>query len=264
MCWAPTARSDSMTKVLPTMPKPTPQTSLYRTIYTDVVQHIHDGTWAPGHRVPSEMELSERYDCSRMTVNKALSQLAAEGYIERRRRAGSVVAQPRVQSAVLEIHDIKSEVAAIGESYGYHLISRGIRALQSGDEHFSQQHGPLLHLVAVHLADGKPFCLEERWISLETVPEATDVSFEDESPGAWLLQQVPWNQATHTIRALGADTQASAHLQIAPGAPCLAVERRTWNTNGSITEVRFTYPGDRHLLTARFTPPGPANGSEAT
>lgn len=256
------ARSDSITKALPTMSNPETRTSLYRTIYTDIVRYIHAGTWAPGHRVPSEMELAERYACSRMTVNKALSQLAAEGYIERRRRAGSVVAQPKVQSAVLEIHDIRSEVAARNARYRYQLIAREQRPLLTTDDHFVGQHGPLLHLVALHLANDAPFCLETRRVSLETVPEAADVSFERESPGSWLLQQVPWNQATHTIRAIGADAQASDHLRIPLGAPCLAVERRTWNTNGSITEVRFTYPGERHQLTARFTPPGPANGPE--
>jgi GntR family histidine utilization transcriptional repressor len=41
-----------------------------------------------------------------MTVNKALSQLAKAGLIERRRRSGSFVRRPRSQAAVLEIHDI--------------------------------------------------------------------------------------------------------------------------------------------------------------
>ena len=38
---------------------------------------IFSGDWPPGARVPSEQELLKRYACSRMTVNKALSALAA-------------------------------------------------------------------------------------------------------------------------------------------------------------------------------------------
>ena len=58
-----------------------------------------------------------------MTVNKALSQLAKAGLIERRRRSGSFVSRPRSQAAILEIHDIKAEVQALGLPYRYELVS---------------------------------------------------------------------------------------------------------------------------------------------
>ncbi len=54
----------------------------------------------PSH--PYEHELMAQYGCARMTVNRAIASLASAGLIERRRRAGSFVAQPRMQSAVLE------------------------------------------------------------------------------------------------------------------------------------------------------------------
>ena len=59
-----------------------------------------------------------------MTVNKALSQLAKAGLIERRRRSGSFVRQPQSQAAVLEIHDIRIEVEALGLPYRYERLAR--------------------------------------------------------------------------------------------------------------------------------------------
>ena len=56
------------------------------------------GEWAPGHRIPFEHELATEYGCSRMTVNKALSQLARAGLIERRRRSGSFVLPAEIAS----------------------------------------------------------------------------------------------------------------------------------------------------------------------
>ena len=85
------------------------------------------GEWAPGHRIPFEHELAVEYNCSRMTVNKALSQLARAGLIERRRRSGSFVLQPRSQAAILEIHDIKAEVQALGLPYRFDLIEKRVR-----------------------------------------------------------------------------------------------------------------------------------------
>ena len=49
-----------------------------------------------------------------MTVNRALASLVDAGLIVRRRRVGSFVAQPHIRSVILDIPDIKAEVAARG------------------------------------------------------------------------------------------------------------------------------------------------------
>src|SRR5688572_20589347 len=101
--------------------------ALYQRILTDIRGRILSGEWQPGHRIPFEHELAVEYDCSRMTVNKAMSELARTGLIERRRRSGSFVRRPRSQAAILEIHDIRAEVEALGLPYRYELVSRAVR-----------------------------------------------------------------------------------------------------------------------------------------
>ena len=73
---------------------------LHQRIRDDIEAKIMSGEWAPGHRIPFEHELMAEYGCSRMTVNKVLSTLAVNGLITRRRRAGSVVAEPSTRQAV--------------------------------------------------------------------------------------------------------------------------------------------------------------------
>ena len=65
--------------------------SLHERILGEIEERILSGEWAPGVRIPFEHELAAHYHCSRMTVNKALSELAKAGLIERRRKAGSFV-----------------------------------------------------------------------------------------------------------------------------------------------------------------------------
>jgi GntR family histidine utilization transcriptional repressor len=93
--------------------------SLHQRILADIEERILSGEWPPGHRIPYEHELTTRYGCSRMTVNKVLTQLAGAGLIERRRKAGSFVRRPHSQSAVLDIPDIKTEVQALGLPYRF-------------------------------------------------------------------------------------------------------------------------------------------------
>jgi GntR family transcriptional regulator, histidine utilization repressor len=230
--------------------------ALYQRILTDIRGRILSGEWQPGHRIPFEHELAVEYDCSRMTVNKAMSELARTGLIERRRRSGSFVRRPRSQAAILEIHDIRAEVEALGLPYRYELVSRAVREA-SGDE-VSNAGFPggtgLIELVCRHFASAEPFCLEERTISLAAVPEAADESFEAVAPGPWLLARVPWNAAEHTIRAVAADEHVAKMLGVPRHSPCLVVQRRTWSGDKPVTNVRLTYAGETHSLVARFAP----------
>lgn len=230
--------------------------SLSQRILDDITDRIVSGDWPPGHRIPFEHELAAEYGCSRMTVNKALTQLARTGLIERRRRAGSVVAQPRGQSAILEIHDVRAEVQALGRPYRYELNARRLRRATAADR--GRLDVPVgsavLELSCRHFAGRQPFCLEERMIGLSTVPQAAGESFTDVAPGPWLIAQVPWSAAEHTIRATGADPATAAALDVAIASPCLVIERRTWSADKPVTFVLLTYAAGSHALVARFTP----------
>ncbi|MGC4108412.1 MAG: histidine utilization repressor [Thermomicrobiales bacterium] len=231
--------------------------TLHQRIVADLEARIVSGDLPPGSRLPTEMELCAVYGCSRMTVNKALSQLVRSGLIDRRKRAGSFVLQPRSQAAVLDIHDVRTEVEALKRPYAYRLLSRSLRAATEEEsiwlgEEMAKDH--LLILEAVHLASGRPFCAEWRAIDLDTVPSAADADFAATPPSTWLLHEVPWTVAEHTIRAVGADEAVAEVLTVPEGAPCLQMERRTWNQERPVTLARLTYPGDAHALTARFSP----------
>ncbi|HEY6631168.1 MAG TPA: histidine utilization repressor [Rhizobiaceae bacterium] len=227
--------------------------ALYQRILSDIRGRILSGEWPPGHRIPFEHELSDQYQCSRMTVNKAMSELARSGLIERRRRSGSFVRRPRSQAAVLEIHDIRTEVEALGLPYRYELVSRRQRDAGEGDAGFAPG-AVLVELVCRHFAGAAPFCLEERAISLTAVPEAAEESFAAVAPGPWLLSRVPWNAAEHTIRAVAADEHTAKMLGVPRHSPCLVVQRRTWSGDEPVTDVRLTYAGETHSLVARFAP----------
>ena len=230
--------------------------SLHQRILDDIETRIISGEWQPGHRIPFEHELTEYYNCSRMTVNKALTQLAKAGLIERKRRSGSFVSFPQSQAAILEIHDIRDEVAALGQPYRFELLKRNERLSGPADaRHIDMpRHTPLVELVCRHYAGKRVFALEERIISLDAVPSAAETDFAEQSPGPWLVSCVPWSNAQHSIRAVVSTEENAATLGVPAGSPCLVVERQTWNADQPVTHVRFTYPGDSHALVAKFTP----------
>lgn len=217
---------------------------------------IVSGDWPPGARVPSEQELLKRYRCSRMTVNKALSALAASGLIVRRRRSGSFVAQPSAEKNVLQIHDTEAEIQREGKAYRIALVGRSERKATKRDAaRLDVEAGArILALTSIHFADDKPVVVEDRLINLEAVPSASGVDFTETSPGNWLLKKVPWSEAEHHIRAVNAAEEVARHLDIAKGDACLVVERRTRYGGHVITHVTLSYPGSSYQLVARFSP----------
>jgi GntR family histidine utilization transcriptional repressor len=233
-----------------------PRGSLHQTILADIEDKILSGAWPPGHRIPFEHELTEHYGVSRMTVNKVLTQLAASGLLERRRKAGSFVRRPQSQSAVLEIADLPAEVQALGLPYRFEVLFRQRRKSTAADRAALglEASAPVLALTCLHFAGERPFCLEERRINLDAVPEAAMQHFGESPPGTWLVRQVPWTAAEQFIAAEGAGEEAAGRLELPTGTACLVVERRTWSAERPITQVRLTYPGADHALVARFTP----------
>ncbi|EIM30478.1 histidine utilization repressor [Microvirga lotononidis] len=229
---------------------------LHQRIRDDIEAKIMSGEWPPGHRIPFEHELMTEYGCSRMTVNKVLSTLAANGLITRRRRAGTVVAEPSSQQAVLQIQDFALEAARAGIDYHFKILHRAVEPI---DAAAAQRIGlpagtKMLCLSTLHIMDDVPQAFEQRLINLATVPEAGEEPFTEDPPGTWLLRRVPWTDAEHIVRAVNADGTMAKRLRIQSGTACLVLERRTWQAGAFVTEARITYPGDRHQLVGRFSP----------
>jgi GntR family histidine utilization transcriptional repressor len=196
-----------------------------------------------------------RYGCARATANKAVHALAAQGLVERRRKAGTFVAQPHIQSALLQIPDIASEIAARGQAYRWTRLGWRIRRGPADtDAAALGPAGALLEVRGLHLANAKPFGLEHRLINLAEVPLAGDEDFAVTPPGAWLLDHVAWTEARHEIAAINPDPDQAEALGVPRSRACLSVKRWTWRMGAGITFARQVFPGEAFDLTARFTP----------
>lgn len=228
-------------------------------IRSAIETRILSGDLEPGARLPTELELVEQFGCSRMTVNKALSALAAAGLIERRKRAGSFVSRPRVHSMVLDIPDLGEEIAGRGQVHRYRLVRREVHEARTGI--FGRTGGRVLTLDGVHFADDQPFAVEHRQVDLGAVPGIESVRFDDLAPGSWLLRHVPWDEAETRIAAEGAADEVARLLEVDEGAATLLVERRTWRGADSITVVRQHFRSDVYDLVARFGPYASPGGS---
>src|SRR3546814_6691200 len=104
-----------------------------------------------------------------MTVSKSLSALAAAGLIDRRKRAGTFVARPRVHSMILDVPDLAAQIRGRGQRYDYVRLERRIRPPEAGNADEAQLAGAglLIQLDGLQLADAdrKSTRLKSRHIS---------------------------------------------------------------------------------------------------
>jgi GntR family histidine utilization transcriptional repressor len=236
---------------------------VYEQIRRAIADPIMQGRWRPGRRIPSEMELTKAFSTSRMTVNRALTSLAAEGLIVRWRRRGSFVAERPAELTVFQIWDISAEVERNGGTYRYELMSCTERRADAGlvPDIGVPVGTPLLELTCRHFSGDAVIQLEERLINLAAVPQASADSFGAVAPGRWLLEHVPWSEARHDIAAENADARTARLMGLARGEACLVIVRRTWQGAAPITLARLVHPGGSYALTGRFRPLTPGAGS---
>lgn len=235
-----------------------PALALYAQIKEHITRRIQRGEWPAGHRLPSENELVAQFGISRMTVNRALRELVDEGRIVRVAGVGSFVAEDKPQSTLLQIANIASEIRARGHDYGFALIeaerqpaSPDVAAwldLRAGESVF--------HSTCLHLENGLPVQLEERWVNPRVVPDYLAQDFRQLPPSEYLVRHVPFDQIEHLVDAVLPSAEQARRLDMPQDQPCLLLTRRTWTRGTPVTVVRCLHPASRYRLGSRFRADG--------
>lgn len=225
----------------------------YRQVKSDILSKITSGHWGPGCLLPNEIELAAIYGCARATVNRAMRELADDGIIERRRKAGTRVRASPVRQARFDIPLVHREIEEKGAEYRYSLASRSVEdapawlrarlRLAEGTQ--------ALHLVCMHYADGAPYQHEDRWINLAALPQAEEADFAEEGPNEWLVATIPFSNAEISFSAALADAALADYLGSHAGDAIFVIERATWWEGRANTYVRLAHrPG--HRMTTRY------------
>ena len=86
------------------------KTPMYYQLKEMLIAQIKEGKYALGDKVPSETELCEMFDVSRITAKRALDEMFREGYIERAPGRGSFVSCTHIEHALSQFYSFTEEV----------------------------------------------------------------------------------------------------------------------------------------------------------
>jgi GntR family transcriptional regulator len=205
-----------------------------------------------GDAIPSERQLGTDLGVSRLTVRAALDDLVREGYLVRRRGAGTFVAQPKVAKGI-DISSFSDDMRARG-------LTPGSRTLDLHVELAGARLGRILHVSPseeilsvkrLRLADGDPMAIELLHTRASLVPGLTGEDLEENSFYDLLANRygITIVGGTQTVEPTVTNEEESAALGVPLHSPALLFERVTRSETGELVEfTSSTYRGDRYRL----------------
>ncbi len=220
-----------------------------------LAQQINAGVLEPDTSLPSEREMAQISDMSRVTIRKAIQVLADDRLIVQRRGSGTFVA-PRVQKlehSLSRLTYFTEDMQRRGKSSSSEIISVGLLSpspeefialgLRSGEQ--------VARISRLRRADGVPFAIEQSSLPHDILPDPTKVSTS-------LYEQLD----KHGVRPVRAIQRISATLlsednatllEAEKAAPALRITRTGYLPSGRVIEFTVgIYRGDAYDFVAEL------------
>ena len=205
-----------------------------------------------GEAIPSERQLTSDLGVSRLTVRAALEELVREGYLVRRRGAGTFVSEPKIAQE-LTMTSFTDDMRRRG-------MRPASRTLDLSTVPAGARLGRVLHvspsepvMVAkrLRLADGETMAIETLHVRASLVPGLTARDLERQSFYELLSERygIEIVGGIQSIEPTVTNQEESEALGVPLHAPAFLFERVTRSENGEIVEfVSSLYRGDRYRL----------------
>jgi GntR family transcriptional regulator len=205
-----------------------------------------------GNAIPSERQLSVDLGVSRLTVRAALDDLVREGYLLRRRGAGTFVSEPKVAQELT--------MSSFTEDMRRRGLTPASRTLELRVVAAGARLGRVLHVspservvVAkrLRLADREPMAIETLHVRESLVPGLSGRELEEQSFYELLRDRYDITIAggVQTIEPTVTNEEESDALGVPLHSPAFLFERITRSESGDVVEfVSSIYRGDRYRI----------------
>jgi GntR family transcriptional regulator len=229
-----------------------------------LLHRIQDAGLVAGDRLPGDHELCATYDVSRSVVRQALTELEAEGVIERVKGRGTFVAQAKTPEGLVQsLTGLYEDVAARGG----HLRSQ-VRRLEvvPADAQVAADLavavGTRVILIdRLRFVDGEPWVLTVTHVPYELAPGLLGEDLTDASLYALLEGSygVTLTSGRRSVEAAVANRSLAQSLGVARGAPILVLRSVGFGPDGRPVETFVAHHrGDRSRFEVELTRRSPA------
>lgn len=232
---------------------------LYVQLRGHIESAIRAGALKPGQALPSERELAELSGISRITVRKAVQDLARSGLVVQRQGSGTSVAPTlnRVEQSLSRLTSFSEDMALRGKEVRSQWLERGLFAPSVNETVVLglKPHGQVARISRLRLADDVPLAIERASLSTDHLPDPENVQSSLyahlDSRGCKPVR------AIQRIRAVSLVPADAALLDVEEDAAGLSIERVSYLASGQVVEfTQSKYRGDAYEFIAELQIPG--------
>lgn len=224
-------------------PRPAP---LYARIEAALRARLAAGEWAPGAALPTEPQLAAEYGISQGTLRRALAALEAQRVIERRQGAGTYVAEATSARALFHFFRVERPDGArpVPKSLAHRLETRPARPAEA-EALALPRRARVIAMERLRLVEGRPVVLEAivlpaRLFAGFALPLGQVL--EDELYVHYQRHHgVTVLRVEERLTAVAAPAEAARRLDVAEGAPLLAIARVAFDVLDRPVEHRATF-----------------------
>jgi GntR family transcriptional regulator len=226
---------------------------LYHQVKTDIRHRIERREWSAGHRIPSEAELCANYGASRITIRRAIGDLAAEGMLLRVSGRGTYVREPTVTAGQRGLTSFTQEMGGLGLRVGARLLRSTVEpAAARVAERLSVSEGePVVVIARLRTGDGRPIGIQTAHLAARRFPGLERAELGDGSLYGHLSRAYGFVPAeAEEIFEVGPIRRRDADLlEVRPGTCGFLVQRLTYDIDGRPAEyVTAVMRGDRYRI----------------
>jgi len=224
-----------------------------RQVYLVLRDRILSSAIAPGSRLPTENDLARFHRVSRVTVRRALAELARERLIERKRSSGTrVIYQPSSPPMTADIADVLANLAEMGQRTASKLLAFDyVPASAAVADAFGLEAGEdVQRSVRMRSVDSLPFSYltahVPAWIGRTYTKQELAAR-----PLLALLERagVAIERASQRIGAVLATPETARVLKVKVGSPLTELVRVVYDRDGrGVEHLHALYRPDRYKL----------------
>ncbi|TWU48693.1 HTH-type transcriptional repressor YvoA [Rubripirellula tenax] len=221
------------------------------------------GEYRRGSKFLTEREISERFDVSRATANKALASLVSEGLLEFRRGVGTFVRRDLINYDVRSLVSFTEKANAAGKKPTTKVLSFAKCLAVSVDAKVVEaldlaQAATLWQLQRLRSADKVPVILEHRYIVADLCPKLTKAQVAGSLYEAFSdTNSLAIAGADEIIRAVSLKPSEAKLLAVPSKSPAIEVTAVGFLDNNERTPLwweRTLYRGDQYEFHSRLGP----------
>ncbi|MGM9985941.1 MAG: GntR family transcriptional regulator [Bacillaceae bacterium] len=218
----------------------------YEKISNEVRKRIKEGVYPSDQPIPDENSLTKEFDCSRMTIKRALDELVMEGLLYRKRGHGTFIIQSTIYdntvnviseesvglSKLLEDKEVTSKVIAFDIQFPTEEVAGQLRI---------SKETPVYHIIRLRCVNGEPYVMEKTYMPANLIPGIThEVLHASIYEYIKDVLELKMGVTHRKIRACKSNELDQKYLDCKKDDPILEVEQVGFLNTGVPFEYSFT------------------------